>query len=134
MMLQSLHVSADSRVRKPGIRWFALVVLALALLGPWPGTATLAVGAPRFEVRLEDGRPRHEDRTLSTTAGESVSIRVRSDQAVTLHLHGYDRELRVPADGEATLRFDAAIPGRFPIELHGGHGHGPIMYLEIQPD
>lgn len=134
MMFQSLDGSAESHVCKPCVRWLGAVMLALALLGPWPGTATLAVGAPRFEVRLEDGRPRHADRTLTATAGESVSIRVRSDQEVTLHLHGYDRELRVPADGEATLRFDAAIPGRFPIELHGGHGHGPILYLEIQPD
>lgn len=113
-------------------RWLGALMLAMPLVGPWPATATLAYAAPRFEVMLEDGRPRYEDRTLSATAGETVSIRVRSDQAVTLHLHGYDRELRVPADGEATMRFDAAIPGRFPIELHGGHG--TILYLEIQPD
>lgn len=134
MMLRGFNGSPVWPVRKSGVRWLAMGILALALLGPWPGVATLAMGAPRFDVRLEDGRPRHEDRTLSATAGETVSIRVRSDQAVTLHLHGYDLELRVPADGEATLRFDAAIPGRFPIELHGGHGHGPILYLEIQPD
>lgn len=134
MMVRRFDAGADSCVRRSGIRWRGAVMLALALLGPWPGTATLAAGAPRFEVALEDGRPRHADQTLSATAGETVSIQVRSDQAVTLHLHGYDRELRVPADGEATLRFDAAIPGRFPIELHGGHGHGPILYLEIQPD
>lgn len=83
---------------------------------------------------LEDGRPRQADRTLAATAGETISIRVRSDQAVTLHLHGYGRELRVPANGAATLRLDTAIPGRFPIELHGDHGRGTILYFEIQPD
>ena len=132
MRRRRVHMSASSRPAH--VRWLTVLGLALALLGPWPGTATRAVGAPQFEVMLKDGRPRYEDRTLSATAGETVSIRVHSDQAVTLHLHGYDRELRVPAGGEATLRFDAAIPGRFPIELHGGHGHGAIVYLEIQPD
>ncbi len=134
MMVRRFDASTESRVRPLRVHWLGMAMLALALLGPWPGVATPAVGAPRFEVTLEDGRPRQVDRTLSATAGETVSIRVRSDQAVTLHLHGYDRELRVPADGEATLRFDAAIPGRFPIELHGDHGHGAILYLEIQPD
>lgn len=134
MMIRRFDVSAGSRARRMRARWPGEVMLALVLLGPWPGTAALAAGGSRFEVMLEDGRPRHDDRTLSATAGDTVSIRVRSDRAATLHLHGYDRELRVPADGQATLRLDAAIPGRFPIELHGGHGHGPILYLEIQTD
>lgn len=109
-------------------------LLVAVLPGPWTGTTALAAGGTRFDVALEDGSPRQGERTLTATAGDTVSIRVRSDRAVTLHLHGYDRELGVPADGEATLRFDAAIPGRFPIELHGGHGHGPILYLEVRPD
>lgn len=134
MMRRCVHMGAGSRLPPAHVRWLAVLVLALALLGPWPGMATLAVAAPQFEVMLVDGRPRHGNRTLSATAGETVSIRVRSDQAVTLHLHGYDRELRVPAEGAATMRFDAAIPGRFPIELHGGQGHGARLYLEIEPD
>jgi len=109
-------------------------LLVAALLGPWTGTAGLAGDGTRFDIALEDGSPRQGERTLTAIAGDTISIRVRSDQAVTLHLHGYDRELGVPADGEATMRFDAAIPGRFPIEVHGGHGHGPILYFEVRPD
>ncbi|WP_139150810.1 hypothetical protein [Halofilum ochraceum] len=122
------------RRRQSPLRWLGVVMLALGLSGPWPGTANVAIGAPSFEVVLQDGGSREENRTLSAKAGDTVAIRFRSDQAVTLHLHGYDRELRVPAGGAATMRFDAAIPGRFPIELHGGHGHGTIVYLEILPD
>ena len=121
--------------RRPGrVRRMHTALLVVALFGPWTATTGLAGSGTRFDVALEEGSPRQGERTLTATAGDTVSIRVRSDHAVTLHLHGYDRELAVPADGEATLRFDAAIPGRFPIEMHGGHGHGPILYLEVRPD
>lgn len=87
-----------------------------------------------FEVSLVDGRPHQPDRTLQATRGDRVSILVRSDRAVVLHLHGYDRELAVPAGGEAELQFDANAAGRFPVEAHDGHGHAPLFHLEIRPD
>lgn len=112
--------------------WLAALSIALGPgLVAQPG---LAADDKTFELVLQDGASSRPDRTLSATRGEVVSVVVRSDEAVTLHLHGYDRELEVPAGGEATLRLEADIAGRFPVESHASHGHDTILYLEIQPD
>lgn len=107
--------------------------MSLAAL-TWIAHSAHAGNDTTFEVFLEDGRPHQSNRTLQATRGDRVSILVRSDQAVTLHLHGYDRELAVPAGGEAKLQFEANAAGRFPVEAHGGHGHEPLFHLEIRPD
>lgn len=111
--------------------------LAVLTLGLGPGLVAqpgLAADDRAFELVLQDDALSRPDRTLSATRGEVVSIVVRADEAVTLHLHGYDRELEVPAGGEATLRLEADLAGRFPVESHAAHGHDTIFYLEIQPD
>ncbi len=45
MMARGFDMSGESCVRQSGLRWLGVVMLALVLLGPWPGTVTLAVGA-----------------------------------------------------------------------------------------
>ncbi len=50
--------------------------------------------------------------------GEPVVITLRSDVADELHLHGYDRTVKVAAGGTARLRFVADVPGRFEAEMH----------------
>lgn len=49
--------------------------------------------------------------------GSEVSIRITSDVADEVHLHGYDRKVDVTPDAPATLTFTADIPGVFEVEL-----------------
>lgn len=70
-------------------------------------------------VRVVGGRPQGGPKTLEHTKGDEVVLRVRSDTADEVHVHGYDLTEDVPAGGSATFRFDADIEGRFEIELHG---------------
>ncbi|NXY98713.1 hypothetical protein HYE82_30910, partial [Streptomyces sp. BR123] len=50
--------------------------------------------------------------------GERVALRVTSDRADTLHVHGYDKELALPAGQEATLVLTADRTGLFEVETH----------------
>ena len=53
----------------------------------------------------------------STTLGQPVIIRVTSDVADELHLHGYDKTVELKANGTATITFIADRPGIFEVEL-----------------
>lgn len=55
----------------------------------------------------------------SVRRGEQVVIRVTSDVAVQVHLHGYDRRVDVPAGGTADLVVSADRTGTYLVELEG---------------
>lgn len=50
--------------------------------------------------------------------GERLALCVTSDRADTLHVHGYDKELALPAGQEATLVLTADRTGLFEVETH----------------
>lgn len=74
---------------------------------------------------------------IRVTEGETIDLRWTSDEAVDLHLHGYDIELRVVPGAAAVMVVNAVTTGRFPITSHGwaggGHGHDGLAYLEVYP-
>jgi hypothetical protein len=78
--------------------------------------------------------------TLRVTEDSRVDLLWHSDEAVQLHLHGYDIVVEVPAGGSAPMTFTAAVSGRFPVSHHGfggqsgqDHSHRPLLYLEVLP-
>ncbi len=77
---------------------------------PSPGGTALAVSFAGGQLSGDTGRTK-------VKAGESVTIKVTSDVADEVHLHGYDLSLPVAAGGTVTLAFDATIPGVFELEL-----------------
>ncbi|MFJ7958696.1 hypothetical protein ACIQ62_20670 [Streptomyces sp. NPDC096319] len=50
--------------------------------------------------------------------GERLTLRVTSDRADTLHVHGYDRELPLSPGTPATLTLTADRTGLFEVETH----------------
>ena len=48
---------------------------------------------------------------------QPVIVRVTSDVADEIHVHGYDKRAPVAAGSTTDLRFDATIPGVFEVEL-----------------
>lgn len=110
-----------------------MVALAATALAPALPAATSETDI-EFGVDLSSGQPAQGLRTLTVTRGQTVTIAVRSDEPVTLHLHGYDRELTVGTDGRAMLRLEARIAGRFPIETHDSKGQSTLLYLEVHPN
>lgn len=71
--------------------------------------------------------------------GESLAISWSTDEAVKLHLHGYDIEITVQPGIPGIMKFKAFASGRFPISQHsfGADGKavdkGNVGYLEVLP-
>ncbi|MFD0356099.1 hypothetical protein ACFVHW_20525, partial [Streptomyces sp. NPDC127110] len=76
---------------------------------PADRTVTLAV---------RDGKAVPATGRTELKRGERLALRVTSDRADTLHVHGYDKELALPAGQEATLILTADRTGLFEVETH----------------
>lgn len=92
---------------------------------PTPSATSSAV-----EVRVVDGRV-EGPRRVTVALGEPVMLRVTSDVADEIHVHGYDITDEVEAGGTTTIQFTANIPGVFEDELEGRHLR--LVELEVKP-
>ncbi|KMO97093.1 hypothetical protein, partial [Streptomyces roseus] len=87
-----------------------------------PPQSTPQVPADRtVTLTVRDGKVTPAPGRTELRRGERVALRVTSDRADTLHVHGYDRELALPAGQEATLVLTADRTGLFEVETHGSH-------------
>ena len=116
--------------------WLGTAILLTAVSG---GGAPAQESSPRvIEVRIENRQVVDPEEAIRITQGEVVELLWTSDEAVALHLHGYDVELRVRAGEPAAMRIEAFAAGRFPITSHGwgdgGHGHQALTYFEVYPE
>ena len=94
-----------------------------------PSTASLPAGAapapaPSPSVRVIDvsvagGSVTGPGSRVEAALGEDLVIRVTSDVADEVHVHGYDERAEVPAGGTVEIPFTADIPGGFEVELEG---------------
>ncbi|MCJ1679688.1 cupredoxin domain-containing protein [Streptomyces sp. APSN-46.1] len=95
--------------------------------GPAPATppkaTTPEAAAPQADrtvtVTIRDGKVAPAPGRTELKRGERVALRVTSDRPDTLHVHGYDKELALPAGQEATLTLTADRTGLFEVETHG---------------
>lgn len=131
----------------------ALVIVALALLAglflwlrPAPavppaapaGTTASALPAAAtapvvqvFDLKIKDGKLLSGPERIEVQQGDTLTLRITSDHADELHLHGYDLTLALPAGQAAELRLVADRSGRFEYELH--HAHQGLGALEVLP-
>lgn len=90
-----------------------------------------------IDVCIENRKVVAPTAAIRITEADVVELRWMSDQAVELHLHGYDLELQVRPGQPAAMVIEATATGRFPITSHGwgaaGHGHDALTYLEVYP-
>ena len=90
-------------------------------------TASLpAVAAPTpspsvrvIDVSVAGGSVTGPGSRVEAALGEDLVIRVTSDTADEVHVHGYDKRAEVPAGGTVEIPFTADIPGGFEVELEG---------------
>ncbi len=78
---------------------------------PTPSVRTVAVFYAGGEVTGTSGRE-------EVPVGEQVVLRISSDVAEQVHVHGYDLEGVIPAGGSVDIPLTASIPGVFEVELH----------------
>ena len=121
--------------------WVLVVLSAVALAGAYlwlrPAPVVVAAAGPAaapapvtFEFAVAGGEVRGP-LALAVTEGQQVTLRVRSDVADELHVHGYDLSAPLPAGEPVALTFVAARAGRFAIELH--RAHRELRALEVRP-
>ncbi|MFJ3979646.1 hypothetical protein [Streptomyces sp. NPDC090021] len=85
---------------------------------PQPPDQALAHADRTVTITVRDGKVSPAPARTELRRGERVALRVTSDRADTLHVHGYDKELALPAGQEATLILTADRTGLFEVETH----------------
>ena len=118
-------------------RRIALTLLFAANLAVPPTGGALAEELRIIELTVNQRQISIPEQTLRVDEGERVELRIASDEAGELHLHGYDVTIPLQAGKTTTKVIDATVAGRFPIAAHGfgghSHGHKPLFYLEVYP-
>ena len=82
---------------------------------PAPGGTAPATGTV-LSVTVRGGQVEGASRQRATL-NQPVTIRVTSDVADEIHVHGYDKTAPLPANQPTDLTFVANIPGVFEVEL-----------------
>ena len=105
------------------------------------------VAVREFEISIRDRRVEGSASTLRVKRGETVLLRWRTDEAVSLHVHGYDVQANLSAASPDVhaLRSD----GRRSLPDHGtrirrrgrpdrsrpkSHREVTLLYLEVLPE
>jgi len=94
-------------------------------------TGSKGPGTVHIEYRIAGGKPVGGIARDSVSRGRIVVIRVTSDVADHVHLHGYDLMADVGPGKPATIRFTATAPGRFELELEAAVLE--FAELEVRP-
>jgi plastocyanin len=81
--------------------------------------ASSSTGAPVGSVVqvVVAGGTAHGPTEVEVATGDQVTVRVTSDIADEVHVHGYDLTAAVEAGGTAELTFTADRPGEYQVEL-----------------
>lgn len=133
--------------------FLVLGILVLAVLffllkpgastAPSPAATTASLPAPvspathapagtySYEMVVEHGAKRSGPETMRVFEGDEVNLKILSDRADELHLHGYDLRATIKAGVPAVLKLKADHTGRFTMELH--HSNVELGALEVQP-
>jgi len=108
----------------------------------WLLAASAGLAAPQqVDIAIRARAVPSDVGVVRVTEGDSVELHVSTDEAVSLHLHGYDIEFAVAPEKTSVVAFEAFATGRFPISSHGWagdsdphqHGHEALLYLEVHP-
>jgi hypothetical protein len=124
-----------------GNRAVVLVGMLCAVFWLPVSAADPAAPMPRaLEIEVVAHKPVGGARTVRLTRGDSIVLRIRSDEPLAVHIHGYEAHVEVTSGAVATLPLVARIEGRFPVTAHlprkAGSAHGAeptLMYLEVYP-
>jgi FtsP/CotA-like multicopper oxidase with cupredoxin domain len=92
-----------------------------------------ATARPAFQsIELEDGvNASGGVQEIKVDKGDTVRLRFTSDAALEIHIHGYDKYVDVPANGQKAVSFKADADGIYEIENHNNGSQ--VARLQVQP-
>ena len=82
-----------------------------------------------IEVTYRGGEVSGVEPRVPVSVGESVVLRVTSDVAEEIHVHGYDLYADIPAGGTGEVAFTADLAGAWEVELH--EAGRPMFQLRV---
>jgi len=82
---------------------------------------TPAAGTTVLGVTVRGGSVVEGASRQRANLGQSVTVRVTSDAADEVHVHGHDKTVPVSAGRTAEVTFVASIPGVFEVEFEKSH-------------
>jgi cytoskeletal protein RodZ len=82
-------------------------------------------------INVVNGQPQGGVKTVTFKKGDQAVLKVNSDTADEIHVHGYDLMKDVEKGGSVTFSFKATIDGRFEVELEDAGTQ--IANLEVTP-
>jgi len=139
----------SSERKWPGAGRRNLVLAACAALLGVPAFAA-GTDAPAtrgaIELRIVGRRVEGGPETIRLARGEKAMLRWTSDEAMTVHLHGYGIETSLIPGTTATMAIEARFVGRFPVTAHihesspskasaqQYHREPTLLYLEVLPE
>ena len=93
-------------------------------------------------VEIRNGEVSETSKVIKILEGTDLTLVLRSDQPVVLHLHGYDIIAKVPKSHKALMKLNTFATGRFPIKIHplaeadqgNAHHERTLLYLEVHPN
>ncbi len=91
------------------------VLLGLTLVGC---SSTQAPTSVQVAITIKDGRVTPNGEAVSVAKGGTVTITVTSDQADEIHVHGYDKSIKVTPGTPVQVQFVADQTGVFEVESH----------------
>lgn len=98
---------------------------------PTPAPTTPTVKTVTVEMTIKDKKITSGNSTIKVNQGDTVVLRVTSNEAEELHIHGYDKSVELVKDTPVELSFEADKSGGFPFELE--HSKTDIGVLEVAP-
>ena len=84
-----------------------------------------------FELVVKNRKLVAGPEKITVTEGDTIVIKVTSDEVEELHLHGYDKSVDLEKDKQAELKVTANITGSFAYELE--KSQTDFGLLEVQP-
>jgi hypothetical protein len=90
-----------------------------------------AIQTNTYELVVQNKKLTSGPALIKVYEGESVTIKITSDEQEEFHIHGYDNSVELEPDIQATLNFSANLSGRFPYELELSKTE--LGAIEVQP-
>jgi hypothetical protein len=127
-----------TRTQRMSMLGIALVVVVVGFIILRPGsgddstsTNEKSTTAGPAVVNVVNAKPQGGVKTVTVAKGGEVRLKVNSDTADEIHIHGYDLHKDVDAGGSVSFAFPAAIDGQFVVELEDHKQQ--IANLDVTP-
>ena len=98
----------------------------------WQKAEAMDMGAMgTYQIFSVGGQPVGGKKAISVKKGDTIRLKVTSDETGEIHVHGFDLEEEAAPGKPASFTFTADIEGRFEVESHVGDVQ--IAQISVNP-